>query len=149
MKDQFKDLLAPDGLLSRLLYIVLFSVIFYLCIFILLALVIFQFLHLVLTGEKNDKVTDFAGDFSKYMGSISAYVSLASERKPFPFQDWKEDTMPAAEDSAGKTTPPKSEKPVTPKVKPQIKATGKKTAAKKKVAKKSTKKTAKKSAQKK
>ena len=48
MKDQFENLLAPDGLLTRFLYLVLFAVIFCLCRFILIALVIFQFLHLVI-----------------------------------------------------------------------------------------------------
>ena len=136
MKDQFKDLLAPDGLLSRLLYIVLFAVIFWLCEFILIALVIFQYMHLVLTGEKNDKVTEFAADFSAYLGAVSAYLTLASDETPFPFQDWK------AEPASGPVTPaPETETP-RPKVRPRKKAASKKTAAKKTTTKKTSKKTA-------
>jgi len=145
MKDQFKDLLAPDGLLSRLLYIVLFAVIFWLCEFILIALVIFQYLHLVLTGEKNDKVTPFAEDFSAYLGAVSAYLTLASEERPFPFQDWKAEAAPEPVTSPATTEPTESPRPT---VRPRKKAASKKTAAKKTTSKKTSKKTARKTVKK-
>ena len=144
MKDQFENLLAPDGLLSRFLYLALFAVVFWLCKFILIALVIFQFLHLVITGEKNDKVTEFAEDFSAYLGAVSAYLTLASDDKPFPFQDWK--AAPAASEVAPAAT--ETEKTARPTVKPRKKAAGKKTAAKKSTVKKTSKKTAKKTVKK-
>ena len=142
MKDQFENLFAPDGLLSRFLYLVLFGVIFYLCNFILIALVIFQFLHLVITGEKNEKVTGFATDFSAYIGNISAYLTQASEATPFPFQDWKPTAEAAGEETAEPLQQPqrKAREPA----KPRKKAAAKKTARKKTVKKKVSKRTAKK-----
>ena len=124
MKDQFKHALAPDGLLSRFLYLILFAVIFYLCIFLVAALVIFQFMHLVLTGERNEKGTDFAVDFSAYLGQVGAYLTLASENRPFPFRDWKDEPATASD----ATAPAEPEKTARPKVKPRKKAASNKTA---------------------
>ena len=138
MKDQFENLLAPDGLLSRLLYLVLFGVIFWLCEFILIALVIFQFMHLVLTGEKNEKVTEFSADFSAYLGAVSAYLTLASDNRPFPFQDWKADPAQVPETTSAAQATAEPEKTARPKVKPRKKAASKKTAAKKTTARKTT-----------
>ena len=138
MKDQFEHLLAPDGLLSRLLYIILFIAIFWVCKFILYALVIFQYLHLALTGEKHEKVTEFSTDFSVYLGQVSAYVTLASDEIPFPFRDWKTEPEKATDDTAAAKTTAEPEKTARPKVKPRKKAAAKK--ASKKTAAKTVKK---------
>ncbi len=139
MKDQFENLLAPDGLISRFLYLVLFAVIFYLCEFILIALAVFQFLHLAITGEKNEKVTGFATDFSAYLGNVSAYLTLASEDKPFPFRDWNRE----AGAEVGPAVEPKpvaeAEKPAKTSAKTRKKTASKKT-ARKKTARKAVKK---------
>jgi len=142
MKDQFRDLLAPDGLLSRFLYLVLFAVIFWLCEFILVALVIFQFLHLVITGEKNEKVTEFATDFSAYLGQVSAYLTLASEHRPFPFRDWKPAAEQGLEPHAPRATASEPGKPARPTVRPGKRAVTKKSTPRKKTTKKTGKKTA-------
>lgn len=142
MKDQFENLLAPDGLLTRFLYLVLFAVIFCLCRFILIALVIFQFLHLVLTAEKNEKVTEFAADFSAYLGAVSAYLTLASDDQPFPFRDWGGDTPQAPAEAVGSAA--ETEQPADPAPAPQKKAAAKKKTVRKKAAKKTSRKTTKK-----
>ena len=81
-----------NGILTKLLYLVLFVIVFWVCLFILAAVVIFQFVYHLLNGEKHDDVTRFAGHFSTYLGQISAYLTLASEHKPFPFENWPPET---------------------------------------------------------
>ena len=144
MKDQLENLLAPDGLLSRLLYIILFIAIFWVCKFILYALVIFQYLHLALTAEKHEKVTEFSTDFSVYLGQVSAYVTLASDEIPFPFRDWKTEPEKATDDTAAAKSTAEPEKTARPKVKPRKKAAAKKSSVKK-TRKKTAGKTVKKS----
>ncbi len=140
MKDQFENLLAQDGLLNRFLYLVLFGVIFYVCKFILVALVIFQFFHLAITREKNEKVTGFAGDFSAYIGNVSAYLTLASDDKPFPFQDWGTTSEIESEETTAQETVPEAATAAEATAKPQKKATARKKTAKKKTTRKVAKK---------
>lgn len=75
---------------QRLLLIFLYIFIFGLVKTLVVALGIFQFGYLVITGELNRQVKDFCGVLSVYIKEIIEYITLISDEKPFPVGQWPE-----------------------------------------------------------
>ena len=143
----FQDNISRPETWLRLIYMLLFALIFWVCKLVLLVLAVIQFLSLLLSGEKNEELDSFANSFSQYLGQVTAYLSLASDDRPFPFGEWPA-AGPGDRDSSSKPTaesaPVKKEPAVVEKATPDTggaaKTSPKKTTAKKK-SKTSTKKT--------
>lgn len=76
---------AGDGQFwLRVLYTVGFGFIAYfgLCLIFLVSLV--QAVFLLISKKKNEDVEAFGANLSQYLAQVIAYVSWASEEKPFP-----------------------------------------------------------------
>ena len=95
-----QDPFSTDGIGTRFLYLVVFTIIFWISKFVVIALSIIQFLSYLFTGKQNDSLVPFCRQFSKYVAQTAAYLTFTSEHKPFPFEDWPE-PEPAAPDSPG------------------------------------------------
>ena len=124
----------------RLLYMLLFWIIYCVAEVVLGAVVLFQFLIVLFTGSKNDKLLTFGGQLSTFIYQVLRFLTFNSESRPYPFDEW-----PAAETAEVKQGSPKAEAPAetvaeaeTPaeKPKPAPKPAAKKTAPKKPAAKK-------------
>ncbi len=101
----------------RLLYMILFAFLYSVAEFVILAVVVYQFLHVLITGgNKDENITKLGTQLSTYVYQILQFQTFNSEEKPFPMSDWPE--------AATLTT----EKP---KAAPRKRATAKKPAAKK------------------
>ena len=72
----------------RLLFAILFCVIFYLSIVVLIAIIVFQFGYMLITGKRNEKINEFSAGMNLYVYDILQYLTYRSDRKPFPFGDW-------------------------------------------------------------
>ena len=139
--DELKANVQNTNVWIRLFFMALFAVLYWGAEVVLAIVVLFQFLSVLLTGNKNDKVLAFGAQLSNYAYQIFRYLTFNSEEKPFPLGDWPTDdellastaAMPA---TTAATTTPTAEKPATPKRaarKPAVKKeTTKKETAKKK-----------------
>ena len=112
----------------RLLYMLLFAFLYSAAEFVILAVVVYQFLHVLLTGgNKDERVKNLGSQLSVYVYQILQFQTFNTEDKPFPMADW-----PAATKlSAAKA-----------KAAPKKRATAKKPAARKTTRKPAAKKAA-------
>ncbi|MGD8484483.1 MAG: DUF4389 domain-containing protein [Thioalkalispiraceae bacterium] len=100
-------------------FILIFALLYGVSKILVTAIVIFQFVSLLISRDTNARLASFSLGLSAYIYQLLQYMMCNSEDKPFPFADW-----PA--DSALKSAAPAARK----------KASRKKTASKKKIAKK-------------
>ena len=88
MNDNIKESLKNNSTWMRVLYMAIFVIIFNLVEILLAALVIFQVLVLLFTGEKNRRLLGFGSRLTMYVYRILQFLTFNSEEKPFPFADW-------------------------------------------------------------
>jgi hypothetical protein len=88
MNDDIKESLKDNSTWMRVLYMAIFVIIFNIVELLIAALVIFQVLVLLFTGEKNQRLLGFGSMLSLYVYRILRYLTFNSEEKPFPFTDW-------------------------------------------------------------
>ncbi len=93
MNDNIKDSLKDNSTWMRVLYMAIFVIIFNIVEFLIAALVIFQILVLLFTGEKNRRLLGLGGMLSNYAYRMLRYLTFNSEDKPFPFADWDDSAM--------------------------------------------------------
>ena len=91
MKDQIKESLQDNSTWMRVLYMVIFVIIFNIVELLIAALVIFQLLVLLFTGDKNQRLLGFGAMLSQYAFKILRFLTFNSEEKPFPFSDCEND----------------------------------------------------------
>lgn len=72
----------------RGIYILVFAFAYSVAEIVLWAVVLMQFLVLLFTSEKNEKLLVLGKDMSYYIYQILQYVTFNSDEKPFPFSDW-------------------------------------------------------------
>jgi hypothetical protein len=89
MDDTVKENLKDSSTWMRLLYMLIFVIIFNIGELLVGALVIFQLLVKLFTGETNDRLRDFGQQLSQYLYRILQFLTFNSEDKPFPFDDWE------------------------------------------------------------
>jgi len=88
MNDNIKESLKDNSTWMRILYMAIFVIIFNIVELLIAALVIFQLLVLLFTGEKNMRLVGFGGMLSQYAYRMLQYLTFNSEDRPFPFADW-------------------------------------------------------------
>jgi len=74
----------------RILYMVLFAIIFQVSTVVLWLVVVVQALSALITGSPNANVRGLAASLSQYIFEIVQFLSYGTEEKPFPFQSWPE-----------------------------------------------------------
>jgi hypothetical protein len=97
MDDELKQHVKDSGAWMRLLFMLLFAAIFSVSEAVLTAVVVFQFLFVLFTGRRNDRVLSFGSSLSAYVYQVFRYLSYNSEERPFPFADWPGDRPLVAE----------------------------------------------------
>ncbi|MFC1536299.1 DUF4389 domain-containing protein [Pseudomonadota bacterium] len=88
MTDELKEHVKDSSVWVRLLFMVLFAVLYWVAEVVLAVVVLFQFLSVLFTGQKNEKVLSFGAQLSTYAYQIFRYLTYNSEEKPFPLGDW-------------------------------------------------------------
>ena len=74
--------------LVRALFVILFALIYSVAEIVVVAVVVLQFGFVLISGDRNKKLLDFAAGLTNFMYQILRYVTFNSEDKPFPFSDW-------------------------------------------------------------
>jgi len=76
------------GLGERLIYMLLFIICYNIAEIVVMAVVIFQFLHLLILRERNENLLRFGAELSRYIYRVWQFLSFNSDEKPFPVGDW-------------------------------------------------------------
>ena len=87
----------------RLLFIVLFAVIWGVAEVVVGAVVLLQFGWLLATGAPNGRLQAFGQSLATYCYQIALFLMLNSEDRPFPFKDWPAGPPEVADESASGT----------------------------------------------
>ena len=74
----------------RGLFMLLFAVLYTIAEFVVTAVVLLQFLIVVVTGERNERLTRLGERLSLYVYDVLRYLTWNSEERPFPFADLRE-----------------------------------------------------------
>ena len=74
----------------RLLFVILFTLIYGVAEVVLVAVVAIQFGFVLITGDRNQVLLVFGASLSKFIYQILQFVTFNSEVKPFPFSSWPE-----------------------------------------------------------
>lgn len=87
--------LSRPSIWLRLLWMVIFAVIFNIAELIVAAIAVLQFGIVLFTGECNARILAFSRSLNRFIYQILSFVTFDSDERPFPFADW-----PATDPSA-------------------------------------------------
>jgi hypothetical protein len=107
---------------TRGLYILLFIFIYSIAELVMYAVVIFQFLFSLFTGDRNEQLLVLGRNLSTFIYEVLLYITYNTDDKPYPFGPWpgasavaqpvakkkKTAKKKIAEDTAGTDTEEKS-----------------------------------------
>ncbi|MCK7595796.1 DUF4389 domain-containing protein [Microbulbifer sp. CAU 1566] len=88
--EELKQNLTSTNQWVRLIYMVLFAVLLEIAGFVMLAVVIAQFLFAIFTGNANDNLRRLGDQIASYIYQTLQFLIYNSEEKPFPFSEWPE-----------------------------------------------------------
>lgn len=107
-KTDLEQNLTSRSTWMRLIYIVLFAIIFWLATPILAVVVVLQFLNVLITGQRNDNLRPFGRQLAIYFRQIIDFLCYSDEHHPFPFGEWpgvdSDNMKPAGKPAAKKKT---------------------------------------------
>jgi hypothetical protein len=72
----------------RLVFMLLFAVVFYISEIVLFAVAVLQFLWKLFTGEVNRRLTAFGANLGEFLRRVVLFLTFNTEDMPFPFSDW-------------------------------------------------------------
>lgn len=80
--------LKSRGTWLRLVFMLLFAVIYYVSELVLFAVAALQFLWKLFSGSANERLTVFGANLAEFVRQIARFLTFNTERLPFPFSDW-------------------------------------------------------------
>jgi hypothetical protein len=92
MKEEIKQRLQKNETWQRALYMLFFIFIYGISKFLVIGVMLFQFLTTILTGNVNEQLLRFGQNLSTYLYQITIFLTYNSEQRPFPFSAWPEGT---------------------------------------------------------
>ncbi len=91
MSGNIKENVTRRSIWLRLVFMIVLSVAFNVAELITFAVVAFQFLSSLFTGQSNDRLTRFGRNLARYLQQIIVFMTFATEEKPFPFTPWPDE----------------------------------------------------------
>ncbi len=85
---ELKENISQRSTWLRLLYIILFAVIFGITEFIIGVVVVIQFGFVLLSGKTNEDLKQFGDGLSRYVYDMLRYLTFNSDELVFPFAEW-------------------------------------------------------------
>jgi hypothetical protein len=83
-----KPAYKQDAHWLRVVYNIMFYVIYKIVDLVVLAVLIIQLVISTFADSPNQQLQDFGKALSLYVKQIVAFISFASDEKPYPFSDW-------------------------------------------------------------
>ena len=103
MSDDLKENVMDTNIWLRLVFMLLFGVIFGATRLILVTVVAIQFLWVLFSGKRNQQLLSFANQLATFIYQIYRYLSFNTETRPFPFGEFPSDE-PLIDDIAEEIT---------------------------------------------
>lgn len=89
MNEELKQRFQNAETWKRGLYMIFFIIVYGISKFIIVTVMLFQFLSVLLVGKTNEQVLKFSQNLGTYIYQIALYLMFFSESRPFPFgDDW-------------------------------------------------------------
>ena len=107
MDSQVKAHFTATDTWMRLLFILVFSMVFWVTKVVLGLVIVIQFLTLLFTGNKNERLLRFGSQLSQFVLQLVLYLTFNTDDKPFPFGDWPAEVLKAKPKTATKPKPRK------------------------------------------
>jgi len=98
MSDDLRENITDSNIWMRLVFMLLFAVIFGATRLILVLAVAVQFLWVLFSGNKNEQLLSFASQLATFLYQTYRYLTFNTEKRPFPFSEWPTDA-PLLDDS--------------------------------------------------
>ena len=105
LNEELKENVQDSSVWKRFLFMLLFGFLYSVAEVVLIAVIIFQFLSVLLTGNKNDRLLDLGGEISAYIFQALRYLTYNSEQRPYPFSDWPSDKAATENEEQEKPQP--------------------------------------------
>lgn len=83
-----KENLRARATWTRGLFMLLFAVIYGVAELLLLAVAVFQFASVLLSGRPNERLAIFGEELGRFFYQVICYLTFRADDKPFPFSDW-------------------------------------------------------------
>lgn len=99
MNDDLKQNLSKSSIWTRLLYMLLFVIFYSVAEVVITAVVIFQFVVVLVTDGPNTRLLSFGQSLSRYVYQVMRFLTFNSEQHPFPFGGWPEVKSPPEDNS--------------------------------------------------
>lgn len=104
MDENIKENLKETATWLRAIYMLLFAIVYSIAEIIIVVVIFFQFLSVLITSNKNEKLLTLGQSLSTYIYQIMVYLTFNSEARPYPIADWPTGT-PAENVLAEPTVP--------------------------------------------
>jgi hypothetical protein len=88
MSNDVKENLKSQSTWKRGLFMLLYAIFYTIAEILLFAIIIFQFLLKLFTGETNERLRKLGQGVSTYIYQILQYMNFNSEYQPYPFGAW-------------------------------------------------------------
>ncbi len=88
MSSDLKQKLTRPSIWLRLVYMIVLAIAFNIAEIVIFAVVVFQFLVTLFTRKPNARMTRFGRNMARYVQQIVAFLTFATEERPFPFSPW-------------------------------------------------------------
>jgi len=88
MKEEIKQRLQKNETWQRILYMIFFIIVYGFSKVLIFAVMLFQFITIVLTGKTNEQLLKFSQSLSTFIYQIMIFLTFVSEQRPFPFNAW-------------------------------------------------------------
>jgi hypothetical protein len=99
--EEVKHNIKRGSVWLRLVYMILFAVIYNLAEVVLAAVIVLQFIFVLVTTERNLRLLSFGASLSRFLYQIFLYLTFNSEQRPFPFDEWPPATESATQGTRG------------------------------------------------
>jgi len=86
----------------RLVFMLLFGIVFQIVKSIVFLVAIVQFLFTLLTGKAHGRIKVLALGLATYLRETTEFLTFVTEQKPYPWADWPSDPEAGAEKTASK-----------------------------------------------
>lgn len=88
MTDETDTSDREENIWKRLLFMVLFAILYGVTDIVLITVALVQFGFVAITDQRNEFLLDFSSGLTQYIYQIVRYLTFKSEDKPFPFSPW-------------------------------------------------------------
>ena len=97
MDEDLKESLTATDTWIRGLFMLLFGIFYSVAEFVMIVVVIFQFVIMLVKGQTNERLLEFGDDLSAYIFQILQFQTFNTEEKPWPFAPWPYSEEPIIE----------------------------------------------------